>query len=237
MIITKSVFISLGIVGFMLLQSTPSSNPEPTPSSSPEPTSSPNTPEPTPSSSPEPTSSPNTPEPTPSSNPEPTSSPNTPEPTPSSSPEQSADRLKKVALRAANEYPRDCAKSVRTAAEMYGIHDLPPKNANKQIEHVRQKWRKISADEAIQLANQGIFVVAGMTGKELKDTHGHLAVVAPGGGIKKGNYEYPALIGGALNPKASSVTSTNNTPDGRISVRWAFPSKAVDKGMVDYRTP
>jgi hypothetical protein len=221
MIIRKSVFLSLGIVGFMLLQSMPSSSPEPT--------SSPNNPEPTPSSSPQPTSSPNNPEPTPSSSPQPTSSPN--------NPEQSADRLKKVALRAANEHPLDCAKSVATAAEMYGIHDLPPKNANNQIAYMRENWRKVSADEAIQLANQGIFVVAGMTGKELKDTHGHLAVVAPGGGIKKGNHEYPALIGGALNPKASSVKSMNHTPDGRISVRWAFPSKAVDKDMVDYRTP
>jgi hypothetical protein len=150
--------------------------------------------------------------------------------------------LRETALASAQANKKDCADSTYDTATNLGHTDLPGKetNADKQIEHLRSNWRSVTQDEAIQLANQGILVIANMTSKELKDTYGHTAIVAPGGGIehppRSGKY-YPKLIGGAKREGASSVLSPHKQPDGTISVRRAFPSKAVDKNLVDYRTP
>src|SRR5262249_22253029 len=76
-------------------------------------------------------------------------------------------------------------------------------------------WRTVSAAEAQNLANQGQFVVAGMTGDDLDQDHGHVAVVVKGQARKSPDgILYPAVASGSIG--GASGRSTGDKTAGQI---------------------
>ena len=149
-----------------------------------------------------------------------------------------AQRLKEAAIEAAKAYPNDCKFSVADASKRMNINPpLPAILADKQIAYIQQKWKKVSIKQAMNLARQGVFVVATATSSELQSTNGHVAVISPSKGITfPDRIEYPLVIGGALNQAASSIRS-KHASNGEISIRYAFPKTLVVNGTVTYWTP
>jgi hypothetical protein len=78
----------------------------------------------------------------------------------------------------------NCNMATAQAAALMGNHELEGKCANKQVQHMRERWKEVSAAKAQELANQGKLVVAGReeTKKDAKGNplHGHTMVVVPG---------------------------------------------------------
>ncbi len=128
---------------------------------------------------------------------------------------QRAERLKQVAIQAARNNRRNCSGSVREAAKKLGI-DLSVQTAgpqaNNQVDYMEKNWRKVSAQEAKELAEQGVFVVAGRKNYP----HGHVAVVVTGRGAIKPNpvtgenRVWPNIAGGSLGG-ARSYSEGNKT--------------------------
>lgn len=88
-------------------------------------------------------------------------------------------------------------------------------------------WRRIAGadageivDDAIEKATEGHLVVAGMTSAQLRDGHGHLAIVVAGAGefSSKAQRVLPFGYAGSRNPAA-------RIPSGaKKHLGWTFPS-------------
>ncbi|HEY9600273.1 MAG TPA: hypothetical protein V6C85_01590 [Allocoleopsis sp.] len=126
-----------------------------------------------------------------------------------------ADQIKQVAIKAAKNNRRNCSGSVREAALNLGI-DLSVKTAgsqaNNQVDYMEKNWRKVSMEEAKELADRGIFVVAGR-----KDwPHGHVTIVVKGLGVNRPDpvtgkpRVWPNIAGGSLG-SGSGYSEGNKT--------------------------
>lgn len=103
----------------------------------------------------------------------------------------------------------------RMGADQFRDASGGPMLADQMIDAMTRSpaWEEIQMEQAQDMANSGEIVVAGMTGDELKDAHGHVVVVRPG--IPEFSPKY-----GALAPKVSHCG--HNPYIGR-AVSWAFP--------------
>lgn len=184
--------------------------------------------------------------PTPSPTPDPDP---TPEPDPSPSPDNSKsaqERLEKISIEAAKNNKDNCSGSVREAANKLGF-DLSRKtvaeglgvsakergnSANDQIDYMNSKWKTLTLEEAVQLAGEGKFVVAGLKATR----NGHVAVVLPGGKThpKTGSTIWPYLAGGALDSQHPGQPGRAYS-EGDKTVRQVFPVKKLDQ--VKYFAP
>jgi len=133
----------------------------------------------------------------------------------SSEPTSKANRIKQVAIQAAKNNKRNCSGSVREAALNLGI-DLSVKTvgpqANNQVDYMDKNWRKVSMEEAKELADRGGFVVAGR-----KDwPHGHVTIVVKGSGVIRPDpitgkpRVWPNIAGGSLG-SGSGYSEGNKT--------------------------
>lgn len=126
-----------------------------------------------------------------------------------------ADRLKQVAIQAAKNHRRNCSGSVREAALKLGI-DLSVKTvgpqANHQVDYMEKNWKKVSMEEAKELAEQGFFVVAGRKDRP----HGHVTIVVKGPGVTRPDpvtgrpRVWPNIAGGSLG-SGSGYSEGNKT--------------------------
>lgn len=168
---------------------------------------------------------------------------------PSPSPDNSKsaqEHLKKISIEAAKNNQDNCSGSIREAANKLGF-DLSIKtvaeglgvsakkggsSANDQIDYMNSKWKTLTLEEAVQLAGEGKFVVAGLKATR----NGHVAVVLPGGKThpKTGSTIWPYLAGGALDSQNPGRPGRAYS-EGDKTVRQVFPVKKLDQ--VKYFTP
>lgn len=126
-----------------------------------------------------------------------------------------ADRIKQVAIQAAKNHRRNCSGSVRETALNLGI-DLSIKTvgpqANHQVDYMEKNWRKVSMEEAKELADRGVFVVAGRKDRP----HGHVTIVVKGSGVTRPDpvtgksRVWPNIAGGSLG-SGSGYSEGNKT--------------------------
>ncbi len=138
--------------------------------------------------------------------------------------------LKEAADYGYKKFRKDCAGSVKAAAEKLGVHLPSELNANGLADYlgnIANGFREVSKEKAQDLANKGILVIAAKA--EFVIPHGHVMIVVPGN-LKyspKSNDSFPMVEGGALNKAGSS--------SGNKSARDCWNTNAIR--FVQYYTP
>jgi len=137
---------------------------------------------------------------------------------PQSRAEETTDRLRQVVQTAARGHQAYCNQFLAAALDAYlgegvtynpggsiknlysGIDLDETMTADAQIDYMRAHWERVDLHRAMQLANQGKLVVAGMKSQPgLRnppgyDQHGHVGVVMPGGPHPQ--TRWPVVAGG-----------------------------------------
>jgi len=136
---------------------------------------------------------------------------------------RSAAELARVAREAFGLHPDYGNQSTAHVAAHYGQDELTGKSANEQVEHMRERWREVSARAAQDLANRGELAVAGL---ERPGGTGHTAVVTPGEGATHDGDFYPHVTCGG--PRAARSDGTKTAADvwparHRQQVRYYTP--------------
>ena len=94
--------------------------------------------------------------------------------------------LKAACDSAYDKNPESCSHAVWDVIKGRVNSQEPYRQANELIDYLSANWKKITLDEADELANKGSVVIAGLKGTN----HGHVVVVYPGPRILNGGYQY-----------------------------------------------
>lgn len=83
-----------------------------------------------------------------------------------------------------------CNIAVSVVAEAMGCKDLTGKMADDIMKFVESSpdWSDIPMEKAQDIANQGSLIIAGLTGAELDQAHGHVVIVRPGLPVYSGKW-------------------------------------------------
>lgn len=75
-----------------------------------------------------------------------------------------------------------CNVSVWLVAEALGYRTLTGKTADDIMKFIEdnEDWSDVPLEKVQDMANAGSLIIAGLTGKELNQDHGHVVVVRPG---------------------------------------------------------
>lgn len=83
-----------------------------------------------------------------------------------------------------------CNQAVNAIAQTMGCKDFDGKNANEIVLFISTNpdWSPVLFENAQDLANQGSLLVAGLSGPDLNDPHGHVVVIRPGRVCQSGKW-------------------------------------------------
>lgn len=124
-------------------------------------------------------------------------------------------------------FANNCSGLVRAVANELGHAAGLDGNADAQIGHMRDHWQTLSREEAIERANRGDLVVAGLPANEHSTprNHGHVAVVTTG---ELYHGTYPRVWSGSLGGNAG-----RSMGDRSVGQIW----RVDDRDRVQYFTP
>lgn len=83
-----------------------------------------------------------------------------------------------------------CNQGVNYVAETMGCKDFEGKNADEIVAFLSssQDWSLVPMERAQELANQGSFLISGLSSEALGQSHGHVAVIRPGKPVYSGKW-------------------------------------------------